>query len=146
MKPVEASDLQSALDRLPSQKPYNLENKIDLLLAELEGKHKIKLDSSGSFILVDPNEIIYCQADWNYSEVYLTGDRREVLSMSIGKLEERLISSRFFRINRSIIINIDYLVKVKRILRKCILKQNAQEYSFSIPRANIRELEKRMEG
>ena len=145
LKPVEQEELNKVLDRFQQMTLSGLELKIDRLLSELDGNHKIKLDSSGSFILVDPAEIIYCQADWNYTEVFLTGGRKEVLTMSIGKLENHLLSGRFFRISRSVIINLDYLMKVKRLLRKCILKQDGIEYSFSIPRANIRELEKKLD-
>lgn len=50
----------------------------------------------------------------------------------------------FIRINRSTIINLKYLSRVKRLLRKCVLQKNGVEYELSIPIKKIRELEKKL--
>jgi two-component system LytT family response regulator len=141
LKPIEIQSLQAALYRLPAVQPSIIDAKIDYLLDTISGDKRIRLDSSGSFVLVKPDDIIYCEADFNYTTLFLITGDSEVVSMNIGKLEEELPSSRFYRINRSVIINTEYLHKVSRITRKCVLRHETLEFSFIMPRANIRQLE-----
>ena len=65
--------------------------------------------------------------------------------MNIGSLEELLPSMDFFRINRSTIINVAYLVKVSRKHRTACLVKDGKEYTFKIPILNIRKLERFLE-
>jgi DNA-binding LytR/AlgR family response regulator len=141
LKPIDIQSLQTALYRLPSVQPSVIDAKIDFLLDTISGDKRIRLDSSGSFVLVKPDDIIYCEADFNYTTLFLISGDTEVVSMNLGKLEEELPSGRFFRINRSVIINTEYLHKVSRITRKCVLRNELLEFTFIMPRANIRQLE-----
>ena len=141
LKPIEIGSLQAALYRLPDSQPSVMDAKIDFLLDTISGDKRIRLDSSGSFVLVKPDEIIYCEADFNYTTLFLVTGDTEVVSMNLGKLEEELPAGRFYRINRSVIINTGYLHKVSRITRKCVVRHENLEYTFIMPRANIRQLE-----
>jgi two-component system LytT family response regulator len=141
LKPVEPAELANTLNRILQQPRENIADKLDKLIESFDHDHKIKLESSGGFLLVEPKDIFYCLADWNYTEVHLTNGQKEIVSMNIGRVEKLLSNASFFRISRSAIINLAYIVKVNRILRKCVIKNNGQEVSFSIPRSNIPKLE-----
>ena len=66
--------------------------------------------------------------------------------MNLGSLEKSLPSSQFYRISRSIIINLAYLSKVSRVKRLALLIKDGKEYSFKIPFLNIRKLERFLEA
>lgn len=66
------------------------------------------------FILIDTDDIIYCQADGNYTVMHLNPDRKELITMQIGQIENLLDSKLFVRISRSNIINIHYLKEFNR--------------------------------
>jgi two-component system LytT family response regulator len=85
------------------------------------------------------------RADWNYSELFFGGGKSELATMNIGSLEESLPKNDFFRISRSLIINVNYLTKVNRKKRLAVLVKDGQEYSFPIPLLNIRKLERFLE-
>ncbi len=81
-------------------------------------------------------------ADWNYSELFFGVGKSELATMNIGSLEESLPKNDFFRISRSLIINVNYLTKVNRKKRLAQLIKDGQEYNFPIPLLNIHKLER----
>lgn len=144
VKPVKPSELTSALERLSKKNnlQYNREEQIRRLFERAVNKGKIKFSTTGGFTLVNPADILYILADWNYSEIHYDGDSHELVTTNIGALEGILPRGDFFRINRSTLINIAYLTKVSRKKRLAYLIKNNQEYTFRIPVLNIRKLER----
>ena len=147
VKPVNPDELKQAIDRLylaPS-KTVQMEQFTRLIERTLS-KPKIKISNTGGFSLISPADVIYIQADWNYSELFFDHGRSELATMNIGSLEESLPEKDFFRISRSIIINVTYLKKVSRKKRQALLVKDGQEFTFTIPLLNIRKLERFLEG
>lgn len=61
-----------------------------------------------------PNEIIHLVADINYTTIYFKDGTSFYSSYTLGYFEKKhKLPSNFLRINRSIIINTDFLGKVK---------------------------------
>jgi two-component system, LytTR family, response regulator len=144
LKPVSHEELKNALDRLMEKTNETDKDDQIKMLIEKTSKHKIKFANAGGFILINPEDIIYIEADWNYSDIYLSKDIKEVVSMNIGSVEELLPKEDFFRINRSIIINVNYLARVIRKKLTAVLIKEGQEYLFKIPILKIRGLERFM--
>jgi len=142
LKPVDKGELNFALERFVSrkQKQQILDNSYSGFFEGAQ-KKKIRFNTTGGFILVDTEDIIYIQADWNYSEIYLSKDKCEVVAMNLGMVEPLLPSGGFARISRSTIINLTYLARVLRSKRICILKKDDIQFEFKIPLLRIRELE-----
>ncbi len=142
VKPVNPEELKQSLERFQYK---NLERKRDeeikKLFEKTISKPKIKVSTAGGFTLLDPDEIIYIKADWNYAEIYFDNVRSELITTNLGKLEEILPKNIFFRINRSTIINTTYLKKVSRKKQIASLVKDGEGYSFKIPLLNIRKLE-----
>jgi len=143
VKPVNPAEMKQALERLQQapSKPSQAEQ-LTRLLERTLSKPKIKISNTGGFSLINPTDIIYIQADWNYSELFFGEGKSELATMNIGSLEESLPKNDFFRISRSLIININYLKIVNRKKRQALLIKDGQEYLFPIPLLNIRKLEK----
>jgi two-component system LytT family response regulator len=91
--------------------------------------------------MIDPSEIVYILADWNYSEIHFGKNRHEVVVINIGTVESMLPDGDFARISRSVVINLKYLSKVYRSKKLCILKKDEETFQFKIPLRRIRELE-----
>jgi two-component system, LytTR family, response regulator len=141
LKPVIREELTNALDRLTEKSDESVnEDRINLLL-EHTSKQKIKFTNTGGFILIKPEDIIYIEADWNYIDIWLGKDKKEVVAMNIGSVEELLPEQDFYRINRSIIINVNYLTRVIRKKLTAVLIKEGQEFLFKIPILKIRGLE-----
>jgi two-component system LytT family response regulator len=144
LKPVDKNELAFVIERfikkfnqLKSEDNYST-------LIELTSKRKLRFNTTGGFIMIDPQDIIFIQADWNYSEIHFSKDKNEVVSINLGTIENLLPKRDFVRINRSVIINLKYLEKVQRGKRLCILKKDEESFSFKIPTLRIRFLEQKI--
>ena len=147
LKPVDPVELSNAIERLQkSGFNQNREGQVKLLVEKGVAPRKLKLDSTGGFTMIRPEDIIYIQADWNYSEIWFNASEHEVVTMNIGALEDILPPSEFFRISRSLILNITYLKKVNRKKRLALLVKDGKEYSFNIPLLKMRKLERYLES
>lgn len=142
IKPIKKNEIDDIIKRLLSNKyNHSVPKKIDQLIDQLNRHKRIKFNTRCGFILIDPNDIVYIQADWNYSEVYLNNGLKETLSMNLGAVKEILPDRLFARITRSHIINVNYLIKVDRKSHICSLKSNDQLIQIQIPAQRIKALE-----
>ena len=120
LKPVQNKELKEAIDKHLKKTQQKIPSEqIDLLLnnvqAERKGKRgRIALASKESIEFVDPNDIVVCEANSNYTNVYLVEGRKRVISKTLKDFEEMLIQFDFFRPHNSHLIN---LGRVKEFIR-----------------------------
>ena len=141
LKPLEANELTECLSRykeVKRKKDFN--NRVDILLKEVTGK-RLKFNTRTGFIYCHADDIVHIEADGSYCDLVCFDDERITISMNIGSLEEKLPGSIFFRINRSTIVNRQYIVKVDRKSKTIFLKAGEKEIEFHIPLKQIRKLE-----
>lgn len=142
LKPIDLDDLNRVVDRLKSQtKESSLNEKINSLLKHLSHSNKIRLNTRTGFILVDPADIIYVQAEGNYSLFVFSQLRKELVTVQIGLINEILPMSKFIRVSRSGLINKDYLCKVDRKSKQCELFKNGETHFVHVSRDHISNLE-----
>lgn len=135
LKPVDPDELHEVIRKYQSKKLLHLqENKLDSLLKQLNHVNRIRLNTRSGFTLVDPSEIIYIQADGNYSEIILSAQKKEIVTQHLGALVELLAEENFIRASRSCLINVAYLRKVDRKSRECRLERGGETFSLSISR------------
>ncbi|MCR5631458.1 LytR/AlgR family response regulator transcription factor [Lancefieldella rimae] len=105
MKPVETDRLAQALDKIVEHiKPLNLPVSVE----------RIPVVKSGSKVLVPIDQIRFIEAKDDYSCIYTESDRF-LSTISLQKLEDRLVGHGFFRIHRSYIVNLEYVADVEVI-------------------------------
>ncbi|MBL7139199.1 MAG: response regulator transcription factor [Bacteroidales bacterium] len=144
LKPVHPSELSYALERLEKQSTHpDFPMKIERLIEKLSQVKQLKFNTCSGYIILDANEIIYCQACRNYCEIYLTDDRNEVLTVSLNNVGKLLPESSFFRISRSHIINLRFLTKVERRTHTAYLKFGNETIGLKISPRNSKLLEER---
>ena len=141
VKPVDIDDLKQSIKRYKvERKSPNSLDRIENLLQALQ-KEKLKFTTRTGYIFINPAEIIYCQADGNYTDLYMTNNEKQTVTINIGKLEHILPNTKFSKINRSVIINKQFLTEINRKDKKCILMVNDEEISFCIPPKYISSLD-----
>ena len=141
LKPLERHELAQTLERYINLKNHPNPEEVYSRLLEQTGRKKLKLNTNCGFTLIDPQDIVYIQADWNYSEIYFSKEKHDVVTMNLSAVESMLPKGCFARINRSVIVNLSYLDKVQRTKHKCTLKKDGVTYEFNIPIIRIRFLE-----
>ncbi|MBT3384177.1 MAG: response regulator transcription factor [Prolixibacteraceae bacterium] len=127
LKPVDISDLEKLTRKLTqtiqhrTQKPSIPNNK--LIIWSTNGINVIRND-----------EILYLEADKNYTEIKLCSGKRLLTSQSLGKIEINLTTTIFSRISRKHIINSDYLSSIDFKTKQCCLKSNNGEVTLKYTR------------
>ena len=145
LKPVNFMELQASLGRYFHAKQNNTtQNNIDQLLKLIGQKDKLCFNTRTGYIYVNPDDIIYCNADVNYTEIHISDGRCEVVTLNISKIAGMLENKGFFRISRSALINTQYLIKADRRSRTCELLKNDKRYTVAAPVKQIRELENKL--
>ena len=133
VKPVDIDDLKNSIDRYKEERKSNTSlARIENLLQALQVE-KLRFSTRTGYIFINPAEIIYCQADGNYTDLFLANDEKQTITINIGRLEHLLPPSKFSKINRSVIINKQYLTAINRKEKQCILRVNEEDILFGVP-------------
>lgn len=119
VKPVEADELKAAVERVMLRREKNAANaRVELLLQHLaqqeEGPRKLAIPSVEGIQFVDIDDIIFVEAQSNYTVFHLGGGRKCTASKTLKEFEELLPARGFFRIHHSYIINIACVEKYLR--------------------------------
>lgn len=122
MKPINPFELQEAVKKainnyelrrsyLEIQEVYkqSLNNLHEHLQSKNGTVSKLTIPDKLGFRLVNVDELIYLEADDNYTVLYLTGDRRILATRTLGEFEKILEGPEFLRIHKSTIINLNFL-------------------------------------
>lgn len=120
LKPVQNKELKEAIDKHLKKTRHRIPaEQLDVLLsnvnAEKKGKvGKIALASKESIEFVDAEEIICCEANSNYTNVYMAEGRKRVISKTLKEFEDMLVPYHFFRPHNSFLVS---LKRVKEFIR-----------------------------
>ena len=110
LKPFTSNDLRGAIDRVNS---------------EITSKESTFLTKDkDQFYLLRPEDIYYIEADLN-EVIFRTNEGFSYYNDKISNMQEKLQSSGFFRIHRSILIN------TKKIKHMSTIEQSKIEFSFN---------------
>jgi two-component system LytT family response regulator len=60
-----------------------------------------------SFVKV--SEVLYCKASGNYTEIFLIGGKKYLITRQIGKYEQMLRNYDFLRIHNSFLVNVNQI-------------------------------------
>lgn len=123
MKPINPYELQEAVKKaitnhelrrsyLEIQEVYNqsLHNLNEHLQIKNGPVTKLTIPEQSGFRLVNVADLMFLQADDNYTILFLTGDRKIVATRTLGEFEKILEGPDFFRIHKSTLINLNFLV------------------------------------
>jgi two-component system, LytTR family, response regulator len=144
IKPITHEELIRVMDKINKDRQiHNLEKRFDFLEKAVLNHRKLRFNSRSGLILIHPDEIFYIESDANYSEIFISKEQREVVSMNLSAMHE-ILPEQFIRISRSLIINSHYLTKLSGVNKRCSLKKGSEEIDFSIPEKKMPELKRRI--
>lgn len=147
LKPVIMEQLEETIHRYRAGRIKQLREKKQYRETVPDGKKaRLKFNTRTGYLLVHPMDIIYCEAEVNYTTLYFGHDNREVVTVNLGRVEEMLSHLPFCRISRSVLINTTCLKKADRQKKKCLLEKGGEKIWLDIPPNQIRELENRIDN
>ena len=112
LKPIDEEELQTAITRL--KKRVNEKAKYKLVKPEKKPNNRLALPTAEGVYIVDKTNIIRVEAMSNYSVFLLTDAKKIVVSKTLKEFEPVLDDAHFMRINRSVIVNLDFVVKYRK--------------------------------
>lgn len=143
LKPVHQEELDGAILRFRTR-GRKVQNQELLQLIETlrsNGPARVKLNTRAGYMLIDPAEVVFCEADGNYTHILLTSGARETTTQNLRSIEELLEGSTFFRASRSYLLNLKFLSRVDRKNSHCLLEYPGDTCSIKIPSQKIKMLE-----
>jgi two-component system LytT family response regulator len=99
LKPIIISELQQAVNKVVAHYSQMPEKPTD------QEPHTIVINHSKGFTLVEFSDIIWLEANDNYTTLYLKSEKKIVASKTLKEFESILPSRDFFRVHRSSLIN-----------------------------------------
>jgi two-component system LytT family response regulator len=82
-------------------------------------------------IFVPTQDILYCQAESNYTSVVLAGGKKVLVSKVLKEIDEALSGPDFFRIHNSFLINLNHIKKYVRGEGGYIIMEDGANISIS---------------
>jgi two-component system LytT family response regulator len=119
LKPVDSVDLLCLLDRIQEKSLHRSSS--SAVTFSPPDKEKIAINRDDQLILIDPEEVIYCESEGSYSYIH-TIDRGKILVSKRLKLIDKLFSKfRFYRIHHYFLINLDKVKSYDKTSGKVML-------------------------
>lgn len=140
LKPIDKEAIDKVMDKVLLERSVNNIERINQIIEQIPEPTRLKLQTSKGYLLINPEELIYCKADGVYTELYLTNTRVDLSYLFLSKVEEILKPYNFMKISRSCIINMMYLRRVFRDNNTIILSVNGKEYEVKGTKQSVRIL------
>jgi two-component system LytT family response regulator len=136
LKPVDESDLQACINRWVEKKQKFLRvDQFSFLLEMMHGKSiaqtKIALPTTDGLEFIHINDIIRCQAESNYTSLFLTSGETFLICRTLKDVETILRQHNFIRIHQSHLINLAHLKKFQRIDGGYVIMTDDAQLSIS---------------
>jgi two-component system LytT family response regulator len=115
LKPVDILELQAALEKVKNKKDgSSLDKKIKTLFQQLQPQKltdKIALPVGDAMQFMQPDEIIRCESDSNYTHIFLATGKKITMAKTLKEVEENINGSPFCRVHQSHLINMNHISK-----------------------------------
>ncbi len=132
LKPVDIEELEKAVatvEQLLSQKEKL--NHANILLENMAALHsqnrKLVLPLMEGFDVVRMSEILYCEAEDNFTRFYFMDGRKTLICRNLKFYETALDAFGFFRVHRSHIINLEYVKRYNKGKGGSVVLENETE-------------------
>jgi two-component system, LytTR family, response regulator len=118
LKPVDIEELRAAIKKLSKKNVTGIEDKLNHLFENLKNNspenYKLALPTTDGLVFVKVNDIMYCEASSNYTEINMVDNKKHIVSRTLKEYEDLLAGQNFFRIHNSYLINLDRIKKYVR--------------------------------
>ena len=119
LKPIDPEELIVAVHKVQAQKQLPAAEQFQMLLSQVQHKEpgfkKIAVPTSEGFELIPAEQVMRCEADDNYTYLYLKNKNKIVACRTLKEIEEQLQDFDFFvRVHHSYLVNLNEVTKYIR--------------------------------
>jgi len=136
VKPVSVENLQKAIARYRERDGITtgLQNMMDAIQTE----KLLKFKSYNGLFLMQPEDIVYVEADRDYAVMFLASGVKEDIFERLGEIEKKMPADNFLRIGKSIIVNRKYIRKITNNTLQLVT--TVTNYSIQVSKEAIKQL------
>src|SRR4051812_40278499 len=119
LKPIDPKELVAAVHKVQTQKQLPAPEQFEMLMNQVRHKEngftKIAIPTAEGFELIPAADVIRCEADDNYTYLFLKNGTKIVACRTLKEMEEQLQDFSFFvRVHHSYIVNLNEVTKYVR--------------------------------
>ncbi len=138
LKPLNPKELIAAIQQLQEKNKKDLQNKVmietlleNLNTTEIKSK-KIILRTAERLQVIEVKNIIRCESDSSYTNIFLTENRKVIVSKPLKDYDEMLCNFGFIRTHKSHLININYIASYEKSGGGYIVMKDKSNISVSV--------------
>jgi two-component system, LytTR family, response regulator len=140
LKPIIEEELGKIINTTHLNKQSDPHLKISQIIESTPEETRLRLQTTKGYLMLNPDEIIFCKAFGCYTELYLTNGRFELCSQFLMKFEKMLTQFNFLRVSRSHLINQNFIRKVYRTSNIVVLLADGKEYEIKAGKVHNKRL------
>lgn len=119
LKPIAPIELISAVKKVQEQRHLPMAEQFQMLLKQIQDKdhhfNKIAVPTAEGFELIPADQVIRCEADDNYTHLFLKSKNKIIACRTLKEMEEQLHDFSFFvRVHHSYVVNLNEVTKYIR--------------------------------
>ncbi|MCG7857273.1 LytR/AlgR family response regulator transcription factor [Flavihumibacter sp.] len=111
LKPLDTNELQEAVRKAEKRQHIDM-RQFEMLRSQLLGgqyPQKIAVPCQGGVHFVELKELVYCEAESNYTRLFLTNGKNYLLSKTLREVQQVLEERNFLRVHRQYLVNLDHI-------------------------------------
>lgn len=119
LKPIDPKELITAVHKIQIQKNLPSVEQFQMLMDQINHKeigfNKIAVPTSDGYELIPADQVISCEADDNYTYLFLKNKNKIIACRNLKEMEEQLQDFNFFvRVHHSYMVNLNEVTKYVR--------------------------------
>ncbi|NIJ52363.1 LytR/AlgR family response regulator transcription factor [Dyadobacter arcticus] len=116
LKPIDSDDLIAAVRRAENLTKIN-PHQLDMLRSYhpstgVSLPDRVAMPHKGGLTFIELRQIIYCEADSNYTRFHLSNGEQYIISKTLGDVQEVLEVREFIRVHRQFMVNIHHIIRL----------------------------------
>lgn len=132
MKPISIDELIKAVDYVTEIRTKEDALQDQVLVPKTKTVHgKITIPQQNGFEVLQTSDIMYCKADDNYTEIYLSNNKKKLVSKTLKYFEDALTESGFARVHKSYLVNVNEVTKYIKGKGGSVVLSNGKEIIVS---------------
>lgn len=131
LKPISIDELIKAVNIVSEIKEKENELQHQILAPKTKSAEgKITIPQQDGFEVLNIDDIVFCKADDNYTEIHLANSKK-LVSKTLKYFEEALTEYTFARIHKSYLVNVNAITKYKKGKGGSVIVSNGKEILVS---------------
>jgi DNA-binding LytR/AlgR family response regulator len=142
LKPIIGEELGKIINSVHKNKQSGSHIRLSQIIESTPEETRLRLQTTKGYLMLNPEEIIFCKSGGPYTELYLTKDRIELSSQFLMRFEEMLSQFNFLRVSRTLLINQRFIRKIYKTSNIIVLSALGKEYEVKAGKVLIKNLAK----